>query len=407
MARLSKFARLRRIEDFLRGYRALARPYAMKVWRPLFLRTEFIGITGSHGKTTASLLLADMLRTVASTACSAGNNQPTEVLRNVMKGRPWRHRYLVQELSGHYPGAIADSVATLRPRIGIVTGVGGDHRKQFGGSLDAIAAEKGSLVHLLPPDGLAVLNADDSRVGAMAAGAPCRVVRFGAAGGADLRLISARSRWPERLVLEVEYKGERFEVKTQLVGTHWAVSVMAALLTALELGVPRADCLKAAEAMQPAVNRMSVHPSPHGGWYVLDAVKASFFGIENCLGFLKDADAAPRRTVLFGTIADYPGATRPHYSRVARMALDVADRVIFTGRNAQSVRRLVAGEFAGRLFAAEDYSEAIRLIESDPVPGEIVYVKSSRVDQLGSLLVPHIKARVRMNRSVYARPPAK
>jgi len=378
-------ALLRSAKEGLRGARAGVRPYIAPVWRRLFRNTEFLAITGSHGKTTAWLLLVNILRCAGWTGDYRGRNDPPGVLKSILKGNPWRDRFFVQEVSGHQPGAIAESLAVLRPRVGIVTAVGGDHRKAFGGSLDAIAVEKGSLVRLLPHDGLAVLNADDPRVANMAAGAPCRVVRFGSSDGVDLWLISAQSRWPDRLTLEVEYKGERFNVRTRLVGTHWAVSTMAALLTALELGIPRSDCLAAIEAMSPVYSRMSVHPSPHGGWYVLDA-KSSFFGIERCLDFLREASSAPRRTVLFGSISDHPGKDRSYYTKAARMALETADRVIFTGRNAQSVRRL-AGEFADRLFVAEYPAEVLRLLESDAVPGEIIYVKYAKVDRLDRVLM--------------------
>ena len=69
------------------------------------------------------------------------------------------------------------------------------------------------------------------------------------------------------------------------------------------------------------------------------------------------------------------------------MALAVADRVIFTGRNADRVRKLAAREFAGRLFHNETVTEAILMLENDPIPGELIYVKASRVDRLGPLLV--------------------
>jgi UDP-N-acetylmuramoyl-tripeptide--D-alanyl-D-alanine ligase len=125
---------------------------------------------------------------------------------------------------------------------------------------------------------------------------------------------------------------------------------------------------------------------------VLDAFKASYFGIETCLEFLRDAQA-PRKTVLVGTISDYPGASRSHYQRVARLALAMADRVIFTGRNADRVRRLATGEFAGRLYMVEKPAEAIGMLEKDAVAGELIYVKASKVDRLADLLVPWPRGR--------------
>ena len=370
----------------LRSLRTRLRRSLAVPWRALFVGTTFIGVTGSHGKTTTTMLLGSMLRCRGKTHVGLRFNEAAAIVRSMTRARPWRHRFMVQEVSGHFPGAIAKSVSVLKPQVGIVTAVGGDHRKAFGGNLHATAREKGNLVRALPATGLAVLNADDPNVAAMAANSPCRVATFGTKSDADLRLIEARSCWPERLSLIVEYRGERFAVKTQFVGEHWAVSVMAALLTAMELGVPREDCLSAIEKVAPAYNRMSVHASPHGGWYVLDAFKSSFFGIETCLKFMADA-RAPRRTVLVGTISDYPGSSTSHYYKVARMALAVADRVIFTGRNADRVRRLAAREFAGRLFHHETVAEAILMLENDPIPGELIYVKASRVDRLGPLLV--------------------
>jgi UDP-N-acetylmuramoyl-tripeptide--D-alanyl-D-alanine ligase len=282
--------------------------------------------------------------------------------------------------------AIDESVDVFQPTVGIVTAISGDHRKAFG-SFEAIAAEKAKLVHRLPADGLAVLNADDPLVAAMAAGCICRVVTYGRAETADLRLVGASSGWPERLALEVDYRGERFTVKTRLVGAHWAVSVMAALLTALELGVGASACLAVIEGFEPLFNRMSVHRMPQGAWCVLDAEKASFYGIEACLGFLEEA-SAPRRTVVFGTIADYAGASRSHYYKVARAALDKADRVIFTGPNATRVRRLAADEFAGRLFVIERPEDVVRILSDDAVADEIIYVKATRIDRLSRVFVP-------------------
>ena len=53
--------------------------------------------------------------------------------------------------------------------------------------MEAIAQAKGELVEALPADGLAVLNADDPRVAAMASRTAARVVRYGEAPDADVR----------------------------------------------------------------------------------------------------------------------------------------------------------------------------------------------------------------------------
>ena len=101
--------------------------------------------------------------------------------------------------------------------------------------------------------------------------------------------------------------------------------------------------------------------------------------------------AAPRKTVVIGVISDYPGASRGHYHKVARMALACADRDIFTGEQAARVRRLAAGEFAGRLFVVEEPEDVVAMLSEDAVADEIIYVKASRVTKLGRLFVPEEK----------------
>ena len=81
-------------------------------------------------------------------------------------------------------GHIATLTRIAPPRIGVVLNVGTAHLGEYG-SVEAIAQAKGELVEALPSaehGGVAVLNADDPRVRAMAARTSARVVLVGVAG---------------------------------------------------------------------------------------------------------------------------------------------------------------------------------------------------------------------------------
>ena len=143
------------------------------------------GITGSSGKTTTKDVAAQLVERLGPTVAPAGsfNNEfghPLTVLRADSSTR-----YLVLELSARGPGHIAYLCGIAPPRYGVVLNVGHAHAGEFGG-LDQVARAKGELVEALPAQGVAILNADDPRVLAMAARTAARVVTFGMAPRAPL-----------------------------------------------------------------------------------------------------------------------------------------------------------------------------------------------------------------------------
>ena len=136
------------------------------------------GITGSSGKTSTKDLAAQVVEHLGPTIAPEGsfNNEiglPLTVLRAGSSTR-----FLVLEMSARGIGHIAALCDIAPPRIGAVLNVGRAHAGEFG-SLDAVAKAKGELPEALPADGVAVLNADDPRVVAMAARTAARVVTFG------------------------------------------------------------------------------------------------------------------------------------------------------------------------------------------------------------------------------------
>ena len=68
------------------------------------------------------------------------------------------------ELSARGPGHIAALCEIAPPRLGVVLCVGHAHEGEFGG-IDEVARAKGELPAALPAGGVALLNADDPRVG--------------------------------------------------------------------------------------------------------------------------------------------------------------------------------------------------------------------------------------------------
>ena len=142
-------------------------PHAAALNRKRLGGVTFVGITGSAGKTTAKNLARAVLSTNAKARSSSvgAANTFESVMSTVFATKP-SDDFCVIEFSADPRGRLDPSLAldhllaTVRPKIGVVTSIGTDHLKTFH-SVEAIAAQKSKVIRCLPADGVAVLNADD------------------------------------------------------------------------------------------------------------------------------------------------------------------------------------------------------------------------------------------------------
>jgi aminoacyl-tRNA hydrolase len=348
--------------------------------RPWLRNTLFIGVTGSTGKTTAKNLIGAVLSTRARVRASAlSYNVPFRSAQTVLATTA-RDAYCVLEMGVWARGDLDRHVAIARPSVGVVTEVGVDHLSAFGSS-DGIAAEKGKLIASLPASGIAVLNVDDVRVAAMAARCRGRVVTYGLSPGASLRATDVQGAWPDRLSFTATWGGESIRVQTQLVGTFWITSVLAALATGLVLGVPLSDAASALATVPPAAGRMS--PEVVGGvTFLHDDFKASPPSMSVALDVMREA-RAPRKIVILGTMSDYTGDYAGQYPRTVRQALEAADHVCLVGLHAFTGLRAKRHPQDDAVRAFANLRAATAFMREFLRPGDLVLLKgSNRADHL-------------------------
>ena len=368
---------------FLKTLRHRANTALAKIKRVRFRNVTYIGVTGSCGKTTTCVFIKAVL--LPGDAWRKGSSQNVaEAVRNVDRF----NRYLVQEISADKPGRLARNIALLQPNVGVVTVIGSDHYKHYRG-LEGVAREKAQLIEALPATGIAVLNADDPNVLAMASRTSARVVTYGRSPQAEVRAESVSSAFPKPLALVVTHGDESAAIKTQFFGEHWVTAILASIACGIACGRDLKSCAGAIEKVEPLPGRYSLHRTPSGVNFMLDTFKASYWTIASGLDFVKKA-VSPRKTVIVGTISDYSGSASPRYRRVARDALAVADRVVFVGPHAAYVEKLKTGPDEDRLFAFMTSFQASAFLE-DAIAEELIYVKgSAATDHLERLMLAQI-----------------
>ncbi len=364
--------------------------FVRKGWKKLYAQARrrrikldtIVGITGSCGKSTTTNLISAALQNKEGVYLGLGKNTPTGVRGSVFK-MPWSTKIWVQEISGHTYEHMRESLAFARPTIGVVTTIGLDHVSNYNSTED-IALSKGQLIEALPEDVHAILNADDPQVAAMAERATANIVTFGKASNADIRLVSSKSAYPQLLTLKVQAGDETVDVPTNFVGERWATSVLAALATAHAMGVSLKEAATGIATVKPLLFKDDIH-TIGGLTFIADTHKAPYWTVPTSIDIVTAAKA-DRKVMIFGTISDYRGSARNKYVNSAKSALEVADLVIFYGRQAQRVRRL-KDDYPDRLFMFETYKELMGFLRGALEVGDLIYIKASGADHLERIVI--------------------
>jgi UDP-N-acetylmuramoyl-tripeptide--D-alanyl-D-alanine ligase len=216
---------LKALEDLGRAARARA-------------KARVVGVTGSVGKTSTK----EMLRVVLGGqgrvhAAEASYNNHWGVPLTLAR-LPREADFAVIEIGMNHPGEIAPLSHMARPDVVVITIVAPAHLEAFD-SIEGIAHEKAAIIDGLQPGGVAVLNADIATsplLQAKAHEAQARAVTFGAAEGADYRMVSVQI-GDDSTVVRATRQGQPVLYKVMSPGRHFAANGLAVLAVADALGL--------------------------------------------------------------------------------------------------------------------------------------------------------------------------
>lgn len=346
-----------------------------------------VGVTGSSGKTSTKDLLAAVLAPLGPVVAPPGsfNNE---------LGHPWTAlradastRFLVLELSARGPGHIAALAEVAPPSIGVVLNVGTAHLGEFG-SREAIAKTKGELAEALPPTGLAVLNADDPQVAAMAERTSARVVTVGQASTADIRATDIRLDDQARAEFTVHTPAGSAPVRLAVHGEHQVGNALSAIAVALECGADLDTAVAALSGARAAsARRMDVRTTADGITVVNDSYNANPDSVRAALKALVSmarAGDTPRRSwAVLGEMAELGEESVIEHDAIGRLAvrLDVSRVVVVgTGRPARALHQgaVMEGSWGEESVLVPDIEAAIALLDEELAAGDVVLVKASK-----------------------------
>ncbi|MCZ7626296.1 MAG: UDP-N-acetylmuramoyl-tripeptide--D-alanyl-D-alanine ligase [Candidatus Methylomirabilis sp.] len=347
---------------------------------------EVIGITGSYGKTTTKFIAAALLqRRYPVFKTPDGVNTTMGIVRIVREALQDDHRFFVVEVAAYGPGEIKEVCEILHPQIGILTAVGVQHLERFG-TPERIAEAKYELIASLPPDGLAIINADDPvclRLAERARQEGRRVLLYGI--GEDERALGVRGK-----DVKLSSKGSAFRVQTgqgvamfetRLLGS-WNISnILGATAAALECGVPLEAIADDVRTLTPAPKRLELREEG-GVIKLIDVANANPRGAQMALEVLSQFQGGSKILITPGMV-ELGQIEAEENRQLGRAAAAICDYVVLVGpQQTQPLREgLREAGFAGsRVLVARHTGEVADCLKAIVREGDILLYENRLPD---------------------------
>ncbi len=298
-----------------------------------------IGITGTNGKTSSTLLIKQVLEKVLGAKVGLIGTMENQIGDEVIpterttpesfelqalfaRMRDAGCTHMVMEVSSH---AIAlDRVGGIHYDVGAFTNLTEDHL-DFHKTMEAYCDTKAELFRRCDK---AVLNRDDEWFDRISSGATAEILTTSAREQAGL--------YAENAVLESDgvsfdavYGNEKVRIRLPIPGKFTVYNALTVLGVALQLGITLADAGKALATATGVRGRVEVVPTPGRDFTVLIDYAHTPDGLENVLSSVKDF-CKGRLIAVFGCGGDRDPIKRPIMGRIG---VEIADIAVITSDN--------------------------------------------------------------------------
>lgn len=345
-------------------------------------------VTGTHGKTTTTSLLAALLLETGQ--------DPSVLVGGIAANLDGSFRdgggaHFVVE-GDEYDTAFFDKTPKFLhygARTAILTSVEFDHADIYR-DLDHVKSAFREFVASLPESGALVANLDDEDVRDVVAGAPCRVVGYGLERRPDAWHVALGEVGPEGQDLALTLPGgAQVAARLPFPGRHNAANALAAIACAAELGIPADEAARALRAYAGVKRRQELRGEP-GGIAVIDDFAHHPTAVRETLAAVRAQYAGRRLVAVFEPRSNT--SRRAVFQQAYAEAFDAADRVVISevgdapiySNTGEVTERFSSARLVGALAARG--VEAIALADPDAIlahlaerlrPGDVVLVMSN------------------------------
>lgn len=261
---------------------------------------KIVGITGSYGKTSTKFIIQHILKERYSVCFTPGSfNTPMGICKVINNDLQSSHQILILEMGARYKGNIDELCRIAAPDVAVLTNVGIAHLETFG-SKEQIAQTKSEILAHLPPDGTAVLNADDPLVMRMPIAASVTKLTAGLKAGDFTATGITYDASGCRFIVSGP-NNETAEVTTPLLGAHNVINILLAFCVGHHFGLRLQTMAIAAASLQPVEHRLELKQR-NGITVIDDAFNSNPIGARNAIEVLGKFNTGKRILITPGIV---------------------------------------------------------------------------------------------------------
>ncbi len=288
---------------------------------------------------------------------------------------------LVLEVGADRPGDLARILRIATPAAVVVTQLPDVpvHVEAYA-SPEAVREEEFSPAYALPAGAPLIISADDLYALDAARRSPARVISYGVAENASVRVSSIVFSEMEGVVTgmsaDVTEEGTSSKISVKgSVGEVQILPVAAALAVAVAFDIPRARAIEALEAYEPPPGRGRLLTGKGDSIIIDDSYNSSPVAVEHALKALKAFPHAKRRIAVLGDMLELGRYSVTEHERIARVAGESADVIVTVGIRARAFAAVPKKAEVVQFDNARAAAVALRdVVES----GDVILVKGSQ-----------------------------
>ncbi len=359
-----------------------------RFWRQK-LEPRVIGITGSVGKSTTKEVTAEVLNQRYRTLKNPGNLNNEIGLPLTLLSLDEGHQRAILEMGFYVPGEIAFLCDLAHPQVGVVTNVGTVHAERAG-SQEAIAIGKSELVQALPPspEGIAILNYDDSMVRDMASKTEARILYYGLDSRAEMWADAVEGLGLDGIRFRLHYRGETHYMKVPLIGRHSVHTVLRAATIGIVEGLTWQEIVDGLRSGRAQLRLVAVQ-NPSGALILDDTYNASPQSTFSALNLLNELEG--HKIAVLGDMLELGQYELHGHKMVGVRAAEVVDELITVGERALIIAKTarLTGLPTKAVTEFEDSEQATAFLVNRLGKNDVVLVKGShamRMDRIVAAL---------------------